>query len=179
MTMIYITLSVGGWERPTTLLLREGTGFVFSFFLNFCSLISKLVTDQQIDFQTLLILCQLDDTKKEGQEQDKKEEDQGQIPDEENGIEMSDNFDGALHDMEGGEEEDDEKSEDENEEENELDKLMGEVDGQEAEKLDEKMWGDSDDEDDQEVQLVYLLLQYNRRFSITFSVTRQIWGNKS
>ncbi|KAK2570712.1 Midasin [Acropora cervicornis] len=93
---------------------------------------------------------QLDDTKREGQEQDKKEEDQEQIPDEENGIEMSENFDGALHDLEAGEDQDDEKSEDENEEENELDKQMGEVDGQEAEKLDEKMWGDSDEEDEQE-----------------------------
>ena len=80
-----------------------------------------------------------------------KEEDQEQIPDEENGIEMSENFDGALHDLEAGEDQDDEQSEDENEEENELDKQMREVDGQEAEKLDEKMWGDSDEEDEQEV----------------------------
>ncbi|XP_015771488.1 PREDICTED: midasin-like [Acropora digitifera] len=122
---------------------------------------------------------QLDETKREGQEQDKKEEDQEQIPDEENGIEMSENFDGALHDLEVGEDQDDEKSEDENEEENELDKQMGEVDGQEAEKLDEKMWGDSDEEDEQEVYLVYLLLQYNRRLSITSSVAMYIWRNKS
>ena len=92
---------------------------------------------------------------------------------------MSENFDGALHDLEAGEDQDDEKSEDENEEENELDKQMGEVDGQEAEKLDEKMWGDSDEEDEQEVQFFYLLLQYNRRLSITFSVAMYIWRNKS
>ena len=92
---------------------------------------------------------------------------------------MSENFDGALHDLEVGEDQDDEKSEDENEEENELDKQMGEVDGQEAEKLDEKMWGDSDEEDEQEVYLVYLLLAYNRRLSITSSVAMYIWRNKS
>ena len=92
---------------------------------------------------------------------------------------MSENFDGALHDLEAEEDQDDEKSEDENEEENELDKQMGEVDGQEAEKLDEKMWGDSDEEDEQEVQLVYLLLQHNRRLSNTFSVAMYIWRNKS
>lgn len=94
----------------------------------------------------------LEDTKQEGQEQDKKDENlQKQIPDEENGIEMSDNFEGALHDVEAGEEEENEKSEEENEDETDVDKQMGEVDGQDTEKLDEKMWGDSDDEDENEV----------------------------
>ena len=65
---------------------------------------------------------------------------------------MSENFEGALYDVEAGEEEDDENSDGENEEENDVDKQMGEVDGQETEKLDEKMWGDSDEEDDKEVQ---------------------------
>lgn len=94
----------------------------------------------------------LEDAKQEGQEQDKKDENpQQQIPDEENGIEMSDNFEGALHDVEAGEEEENEKSEEENEDETDVDKQMGEVDGQDTEKLDEKMWGDSDDEDEKEV----------------------------
>ena len=96
----------------------------------------------------------LEDTKQEGQEQEKKEENpQQQIPDEENGIEMSENFEGALHDVETGGEEENEKSEEENEDESEVDKQMGEVDGQDTEKLDEKMWGDSDDEDEKEVDL--------------------------
>ena len=95
----------------------------------------------------------LDDTKQEGQDQEKKEENpQQQIPDEENGIEMSENFDGALHDVEAGDEEENEKSEDEKEDEADVDKQMGEVDGQDTEKLDEKMWGDSDDEDEKEVE---------------------------
>ena len=94
----------------------------------------------------------LEDTKQEGQEQEKKDEDpQQQIPDEENGIEMSDNFEGALHDVEAGEEGENEKSEEENEDETDVDKQMGEVDGQDTEKLDEKMWGDSDAEDEKEV----------------------------
>ena len=94
----------------------------------------------------------LDDTKQEGQDQEKKDENpQQQIPDEENGIEMSDNFEGALHDVETGEEEENEKSEEENDDESDVDKQMGEVDGQDTEKLDEKMWGDSDDEDEKEV----------------------------
>lgn len=66
---------------------------------------------------------------------------------------MSVNFDGALHDVEAGENEENEKSDEENEEEPDVDKQMGEVDGQETEKLDEKMWGDSDDEEEQEVAL--------------------------
>lgn len=64
---------------------------------------------------------------------------------------MSDNFEGALHDVETGEEEENEKSEEENDDESDVDKQMGEVDGQDTEKLDEKMWGDSDDEDEKEV----------------------------
>ena len=66
---------------------------------------------------------------------------------------MSENFDGALHDVEAGDNEENEKSDEENEEELDVDKQMGEVDGQETEKLDEKMWGDSDDEEEQEVTL--------------------------
>ena len=65
---------------------------------------------------------------------------------------MSENFEGALHDVEAGMEEDNEKSDGEDEEENDVDKQMGEVDGQETEKLDERMWGDSDGEDEKEVQ---------------------------
>ncbi len=108
----------------------------------------------------------LEDAKQEGQDQDKKEEDpQQQIPDEENGIEMSENFDGALHDVEAGQEEDNEKSEDENEDEADVDKQMGEVDGQDTEKLDEKMWGDSDDEEEKEVGRKIHQLSFGNIFS--------------
>ena len=64
---------------------------------------------------------------------------------------MSENFEGALHDVETGEEGENENSEEENEDESEVDKQMGEVDGQDTEKLDEMMWGDSDEEDEKEV----------------------------
>ena len=63
---------------------------------------------------------------------------------------MSENFEGALHDVEA-EEEEDEENEEENGNEDDVDKQMGEVDGQDTEKLDEKMWGDSDDEEEKEV----------------------------
>lgn len=66
---------------------------------------------------------------------------------------MIENFDGALHDVEAGDNEENEKSDEENEEEPDVDKQMGEVDEQETEKLDEKIWGDSDDEEEQEVTL--------------------------
>lgn len=44
-------------------------------------------------------------------------------------------------------EEDDEKSDSEGED---LDKQMGDLNGEEADKLDERLWGDDDDEDDEE-----------------------------
>lgn len=114
----------------------------------FCVFFWKLCWEYIFTFAT----TKLDDTKQEGQDQEKKDENsQQQIPDEENGIEMSDNFEGALHDVETGEEEENEKSEEENDDESDVDKQMGEVDGQDTEKLDEKMWGDSDDEDEKEV----------------------------
>ena len=99
----------------------------------------------------LFDISQLEDAKQEGQDQEKKEDDsQQQIPDEENGIEMSENFEGALHDLEAGKEED-EENEEGNGDEDDVDKQMGEVDGQDTEKLDEKIWGDSDDEEEKEV----------------------------
>ena len=74
---------------------------------------------------------------------------------------MSENFEGALHDVETGEDEDTEKSDEENEEETDVDKQMGDVDGQETEKLDEKMWGDSDDEGEKEV--TFFLVGYDEK----------------
>ncbi|XP_032235337.2 midasin-like isoform X2 [Nematostella vectensis] len=90
---------------------------------------------------------QLQDTKQEGQKEEKQDAAQQQIPDEENAIEMSDDIDGALHDV-PTEEKEEGGDDDKEEEEPDLDKQMGEVDGQEDETLDEKMWGDSDDEDE-------------------------------
>ena len=120
----------------------------------------------------------LEDTKQEGQEQEKKDENsQQQIPDEENGIEMSENFEGALHDVETGEEEENDKSDEEKEDESDVDKQMGEVDGQDTEKLDEKMWGDSDDEDEKEVDK--RSIHYRRETNRPFSYSRYWTGTEA
>ncbi|KAE9533494.1 hypothetical protein AGLY_009132 [Aphis glycines] len=64
------------------------------------------------------------------------------LKEEEKGVEMSDDFDGKLHDMDKDE---NELSDDENNEEDNDDKEMGET-GEGAETLDEQLWG-SDSED--------------------------------
>lgn len=66
---------------------------------------------------------------------------------EENAIEMSDDFEGRVQDLEAADQE--ERSDGEEEREEELDKQMGEVDGDDTDKLDEQMWG-SDEEQGEE-----------------------------
>lgn len=56
---------------------------------------------------------------------------------------MSDDFEGRVQDLEAADQE--ERSDGEEEREEELDKQMGEVDGDDTDKLDEQMWG-SDEE---------------------------------
>lgn len=60
---------------------------------------------------------------------------------------MSEDFDGKMHDGELEEQEDEEKSDSET---GDLDKQMGDLNGEEADKLDERLWGDDDDEEDEE-----------------------------
>ncbi|KAK7809871.1 hypothetical protein U0070_007727 [Myodes glareolus] len=89
---------------------------------------------------------QVEDTFQKGQEKDK--EDLNSKPDtkgEDNAIEMSEDFDGKTHDGELEEEEDDEKSDSED---GDLDKQMGDLNGEEADKLDERLWGDDEEEDE-------------------------------
>ncbi|GIY25827.1 hypothetical protein CDAR_600181 [Caerostris darwini] len=89
---------------------------------------------------------QLEGASKEGQEKEENK-DQNDIKEEEKGIEMSDDFEGKSYNPD---EKQEESEESDNEEGNEdLDKQMGDVDTEEAEKLDEKMWG-SDSEDEEE-----------------------------
>ncbi|XP_028395044.1 midasin-like isoform X2 [Dendronephthya gigantea] len=98
----------------------------------------KDVSDQIEDEEQLL-----------GAEQEKSEEKEGdknEIPDEEHGIEMSEDFDGETHDVEKGGEDSDDEGESEDEKDN-LEQQMGDVDGPE-ETLDEKLWADSDGEED-------------------------------
>ena len=57
--------------------------------------------------------------------------------DEKDGVEMSEDFEGKLHSGEGTEENSDDENE--TEEPEDLDKQMGEVESEEAEKLDDKV----------------------------------------
>ncbi|XP_069743424.1 midasin [Narcine bancroftii] len=93
---------------------------------------------------------QVEDTfcKDQGKKEDP--ENKPDIKDEENAIEMSEDFEGKLHDgepKEQGEKDDDEKSDGDGDEE-ELDKQMGDLGDAEADKLDERLWGDDDNDID-------------------------------
>ncbi|XP_036895348.1 midasin isoform X2 [Sturnira hondurensis] len=91
---------------------------------------------------------QAEDTFQKGQEKDKEDPDsKSDIKGEDNAIEMSEDFDGTMHDGELEQQEDDEKSDSEGED---LDKQMGDLNGEEADKLDERLWGDDDDDEDAE-----------------------------
>ncbi|KAF2979584.1 hypothetical protein EK904_005640 [Melospiza melodia maxima] len=90
----------------------------------------------------------IEDSYQKGKEKEK--EDQDSKPDiegEDNAIEMSEDFEGKMHDGELEKNEDEENSD----EEEELDKQMGNLDNAEADdKLDERLWGDDEDDDDDE-----------------------------
>ncbi|XP_041660686.1 midasin isoform X2 [Cheilinus undulatus] len=88
---------------------------------------------------------QVEDTFQEGQEKEEQQE-KGNIKAEDNAIEMSEDFDGQMHD--GDENEQDEDDDSSKEDEEELDKKMGDLGDGQTETLDERMWGD--DEDDEE-----------------------------
>ncbi|XP_068087248.1 midasin [Hyperolius riggenbachi] len=91
---------------------------------------------------------QVEDTMKKGEEKEKEDPDsKPDIKDEEDAIEMSEDFDGKMHDGDKEKEEEDEKSESEEED---LDKQMGDLGDAKAEKLDERLWGDDDDEEEDE-----------------------------
>ncbi|XP_025949160.1 midasin [Dromaius novaehollandiae] len=89
---------------------------------------------------------QVEDTFQKGKEKEKEDPDsKPDIEGEDNAIEMSEDFEGKIHDGEQEKKENDEKSD----EEEELDKQMGNLDNAEAsDKLDERLWGDEDEEDD-------------------------------
>ncbi|GAB6026519.1 hypothetical protein CHUAL_012942 [Chamberlinius hualienensis] len=93
---------------------------------------------------------QLDEAFKEGAEKKEEKNDDKDLEDEENGIEMSNDIDGKLHDVENDDDENESNDENESDDENELDKQMGDLKGEDTDKLDEKIWGsdDSDDEDE-------------------------------
>ncbi|KAF0023084.1 hypothetical protein F2P81_023714 [Scophthalmus maximus] len=87
---------------------------------------------------------QVEDTLQEGQEKEE-EPDKGNIKAEDNAIEMSEDFDGQMQD--GDENEPGEDDDSDKEDQEELDKKMGDLGEGQTDTLDERMWGD--DEDDQ------------------------------
>eukprot|EP00088_Acartia_fossae_P062416 TRINITY_DN7532_c0_g1_i8.p1 TRINITY_DN7532_c0_g1~~TRINITY_DN7532_c0_g1_i8.p1 ORF type:complete len:973 (-),score=271.67 TRINITY_DN7532_c0_g1_i8:250-2781(-) len=79
---------------------------------------------------------------------EKREEEQKNHEEEDNGIEMSENFDSQLQDKK---EEENENEENENDENKELEDEVGEVEGNEE--LDKEMWGDEDEKDENDEDL--------------------------
>ncbi|XP_067097253.1 midasin [Osmerus mordax] len=92
---------------------------------------------------------QVEDTFQEGQEKKEEEQDKKNIKEEDNAIEMSEDFDGQMHD--GDEREPGEESEEsDKEDEEELDKKMGDLGEGQTDTLDERMWGDDEEDEDLE-----------------------------
>ncbi|KAM6126972.1 midasin isoform 3-T3 [Pterocles gutturalis] len=89
---------------------------------------------------------QAKDSFQKGEEKEKEDQDsKPDIEEEDNAIEMSEDFEGKMHDGEHKKKENDENSD----EEEELDKQMGNLDNAEADdKLDERLWEDEDDDED-------------------------------
>ncbi|XP_035384712.1 midasin isoform X1 [Electrophorus electricus] len=90
---------------------------------------------------------QVEDTFREGQEKREEEPDQRDVKEEDNAIEMSEDFDGKTYDGEAREADEDEEDSDKEENE-ELDKKMGDLGDGPTDTLDERMWGDEDEDDD-------------------------------
>ena len=90
----------------------------------------------------------------ESQVEGLKDEDQGDDDEdnsekqekEDQAIEMGDDFEGALSDADGEDEDEDGEDDDEGQDENDLDEHVGDVD---PEAVDDKFWGDENEEDDQ------------------------------
>lgn len=78
---------------------------------------------------------------------------------------MSDDFEGRVQDLEVADQE--ERSDGEEEREEELDKQMGEVDGDDIDKLDEQMWG-SDEEQGEEQGVRLQIIRRVRVYRVFF-----------
>uniref|UniRef100_A0A3Q3KQB7 Midasin n=1 Tax=Mastacembelus armatus TaxID=205130 RepID=A0A3Q3KQB7_9TELE len=89
---------------------------------------------------------QVEDSFQEGQEKEE-QQDEGNIKAEDNAIEMSEDFDGQMHD--GNENEPDEDDESDKEDKDELDKKMGDLGEGQAGTLDERLWGDNEDDEEE------------------------------
>uniref|UniRef100_S4RAV9 Midasin AAA ATPase 1 n=1 Tax=Petromyzon marinus TaxID=7757 RepID=S4RAV9_PETMA len=89
---------------------------------------------------------QVEDTFQRDQQHEEEPEQQSELNDEENAIEMSEDFQGKLHNGELGDSDDEGKSDEEEKEE--LDKQMGNLGEGPSETLDERMWGDNEEGDE-------------------------------
>ncbi|XP_012709437.2 midasin isoform X1 [Fundulus heteroclitus] len=87
---------------------------------------------------------QVEDTFQEGTEKEE-EQDKENIKSEDNAIEMSEDFEGRVQDGDENEAGGEEESDEENKEE--LDKKMGDLGEGQIDTLDERMWGDDDDDE--------------------------------
>ncbi|XP_070405869.1 midasin isoform X3 [Nothobranchius furzeri] len=85
---------------------------------------------------------QVEDTHHEGQEKEEQQDGEN-IKSEDNAIEMSEDFDGQMHD---GDEAGENEEESDKEEEEELDKKMGDLGDGQTDTLDERLWGDDEDD---------------------------------
>ncbi|XP_016427493.1 midasin-like [Sinocyclocheilus rhinocerous] len=90
---------------------------------------------------------QVEDTFQEGQDKKEEEQNKQDIKEEDNAIEMSEDFDGKMHDGTDHEPGEDEENSDKEEDE-ELDKKMGDLGDGQTDTLDERMWGDDEDDED-------------------------------
>ncbi|XP_037836777.1 midasin isoform X2 [Kryptolebias marmoratus] len=86
---------------------------------------------------------QVEDTFQEGQVNED-DQDKGNVKPEDDAIEMSEDFNGQMHDGDENEAGDNEESCEEDEED--LDKKMGDLGQGQTDVLDERMWGDDDEE---------------------------------
>ncbi|KAF9110511.1 AAA ATPase midasin [Mortierella sp. AM989] len=75
------------------------------------------------------------------------EDDKKQTEEEDKGIEMENDFDGNLEDVEPASDQEDDDDDDDEEEKEDPDEAIGDVDDDNPEAIDEKMWGDDEAED--------------------------------
>ncbi|KAM4713456.1 midasin isoform 2-T2 [Anableps anableps] len=90
---------------------------------------------------------QVEDTFQQGTEQEE-QQDKENIKSEDNAVEMSEDFDGRVHDGDENEAGEDEESDEEDKDE--LDKKMGDLGEGQTDTLDERMWGDDDEDEEEE-----------------------------
>ncbi|KAG0336802.1 hypothetical protein BG004_007894 [Podila humilis] len=84
-----------------------------------------------------------------GTQNDKKqdEDDKKETEEEDKGIEMENDFEGNMEDVEPSSDQEDDEDDDDDEEKEDPDEAIGDVDDDNPEAIDEKMWGDDEAED--------------------------------